>query len=242
MHEPWQWFLAALGAFLVGISKTGIAGLGILAVAIFATVLPVRASVGVLLIVLLAGDFVAAYTYRREASWPHLLRLFPWAAVGIGLGALAFGQMDELMVRRFIGATLVILTLWQLWRRRHTNAPVPSPRVSAATGLAAGFTTMIANAAGPFMNLYLLAMRLPKVTFVGTAAWFFLAVNLFKVPFSYSLGLINPGSFELSLRLAPFAVVGALLGRRILRAIDQRLFEALALWLTLAAGLRLLLT
>jgi uncharacterized membrane protein YfcA len=100
---------------------------------------------------------------------------------------------------------------------------------------------MVANAAGPLMTIYLLAMRLPTITFVGTAAWFFFAINLFKLPFSYSLGLITPASALLSLRLAPVAVAGALSGRRLIRGMDQQRFNAITLGLTLLAGVRLLL-
>lgn len=91
------------------------------------------------------------------------------------------------------------------------------------------------------MILYLLAMRLPKMEFIGTSAWFFLFLNLFKVPFSYSLGLINPASLRIDLPLIPFAVLGALSGRAIIPHIDQKLFERLALALTLAAGIRMLI-
>jgi hypothetical protein len=99
---------------------------------------------------------------------------------------------------------------------------------------------MVANAAGPIMIMYLLAMRLPKMEFIGTSAWFFLVLNLFKVPFSYSLGLINPASLSIDLPLAPFAMMGAVSGRAIIKHIDQSLFEKLALVLTLAAGVRML--
>ena len=91
--DVWQWGLVCLAAFLVGLSKTGIAGLGILAVAIFASVLPARESVGAVLVTLLAGDLVAVTTYRRDASWKHLLRLFPWPGLGVVLGALALGRI-----------------------------------------------------------------------------------------------------------------------------------------------------
>ena len=65
---------------------------------------------------------------------------------------------------------------------------------AALTGVMAGFTTMVANAAGPVMLLYLLAVGLPKLTFIGTGAWFFMLVNAFKVPFSLKLGLITTNS------------------------------------------------
>lgn len=241
--DLWQWILAAVGAAMVGLAKTGIAGLGVLSVAIFATILPARESVGILLVVLIFADFVAVGVYRRDASWSHLFRLFPWAAAGVLVGAAAFGGMNDALVRSVIGAILVALVILQLLRRSNAHLPLeenPNRWLVAITGLAAGFTTMVANAAGPLMVLYLLAMRLPKFTFVGTSAWFFLVLNLFKVPFSVSLGLINPGSFGFSLKLVPFALAGALSGRWMITRMNQRLFEGIALLLTLVAGVRML--
>lgn len=242
--ELWQWVLAGVGAVLVGLAKTGIAGLGVLSVAIFATVLPARESVGILLVILIFADFVAVGVYRRDASWPHLLKLFPWAGAGVVIGAVAFGSMNDAVVRMVIGGILVGLVALQMLRRRQDELPQEdNPRrwLVILTGLAAGFTTMVANAAGPLMILYLLAMRLPKFTFVGTAAWFFLVLNLFKVPFSVGLGLIDPASLSFSLKLVPFAVLGALTGRRLITHMNQRMFEAIALLLTFAAGVRMLM-
>ncbi len=242
--DVWQWALALLGAFLVGLSKTGIAGLGVLTVAIFASILPARESIGIVLVVLLAGDLVAVTVYRRQASWRHLVRLFPWAALGIVLGALMLGRINEPVLRGLIGGILVLLVIVHAVRQRRSHVPENahlSPIVATVTGLLAGFTTMVANAAGPIMILYLLAMRLPKMQFIGTAAWFFLAVNMFKVPFSYGLGLISLGSLSLSLQLMPITVVGALTGRWVITYINQQFFETLALVLTLLAGIRLLL-
>jgi uncharacterized protein len=246
MHlEPWQWALGALGAFLVGLSKTGIPGLGILNVAIFALVFPARESVGLVLVILICGDLVAVSTYRRDASWPHLLRLFPWAAAGVVVGYIALGRIDGTQMRRLIGLILLGLVVLQFARSRR---PAPAAEGAAElpgwmaplAGVTAGFTTMAANAAGPIMVLYLLAMRLPKILFVGTTAWYFLVLNLFKVPFSASLGLINPSSLGISLALAPFAVLGALLGRPIVQRLNQRVFELSALGLTFGAALLML--
>jgi len=250
MHlEGWQWILGALGAFLVGVSKTGIAGLGILNVAIFAAILPARESVGVVLVILISADIVAVTTYRNDANWHHLWRLFPWAAIGVLIGAVTMGRINDLTVRRLIGGILVLLVLLHCWRRNRNRSREESPdkgstgyaRLALLAGICAGFTTMVANAAGPIMILYLLAMRLPKMEFIGTAAWFFLVLNLFKVPFSYSLGLINPTSLSIDLPLAPFAMIGAASGRAIVKHIDQSLFEKTALILTLAAGVKMVL-
>ena len=245
--ELWQWALACLGAFLVGLSKTGIAGLGVLSVALFALILPARESVGVVLVVLLCADVVAVTTYRREANWRHLARLFPWAAVGIVLGYLVVGRVDDIQVRRLIGAILLAITIVHVVRRvrGRMSADVEQRPQSIwfapLVGIVAGFTTMVANAAGPIMILYLLAMGLPKLEFIGTSAWFFFAANLFKVPFSYALGLIDFRSLRVDIVLIPFAIAGALFGRAIVRFIDQRLFEVLALALTVVAAVRLLL-
>ena len=158
------------------------------------------------------------------------------------------GKINDLAVKRLIGGILVTLVLLHLWRRSRNRVSDNSNgsgladhrRLAILAGICAGFTTMIANAAGPIMILYLLAMRLPKMEFIGTSAWYFLVLNLFKVPFSYSLGLINPSSLRIDLPLAPFAMIGALFGRAIIQHIDQALFEKLALILTLAAGIRML--
>lgn len=246
MHlELWQWALGALGAFLVGLSKTGIPGLGILNVAIFALVFPARESVGLVLVILICGDLVAISAYRRDASWPHLLKLFPWAAGGVVLGYLALGRIDDTQMRHLIGVTLLGLVILQYVRSRRPASPDGEaqpirPWLAPLAGVTAGFTTMVANAAGPVMVLYLLAMRLPKIVFVGTAAWYFFALNLFKVPFSAALGLINPASLGVSLTLGPFAVAGALLGRPIVNRLNQRLFELSALALTFVAALTML--
>ena len=243
----WQWLLAYVGAFLIGLSKTGVAGIGILAVAIFASVLPARESVGVVLVTIIAGDIVAVTAYRREVSWTHLWRLFSWTAVGVVVGALALNRIADAGVRRLIGGILLGLIAVHLLRRFQRNKALDGAAdyeqrrwLVGITGLAAGFNTMVANAAGPIMIMYLLALRLPKLFFLGTAAWFFLVLNLFKVPFSVSLGLITPAALSMSVRLIPFAILGAWGGRRMVHLIDQRLFEQLALGLTFIAGVRLL--
>lgn len=257
--ELWQWAVIALGAFGTGLSKTGLAGLNILVVALFALVIEPRASVGVILPVLLSADVVAVSAFQRHADWAHLRRLFPWAAVGVVLGYFALGQVNDAQVKKLIGGIVLVMLLLHCARRvrerrRRRSLEEDATDVEAeeaeiphrlwfvaGMGMLAGFTTMVANAAGPVMILYLLSAGLPKMAFIGTSAWFFLTVNLFKVPFSVELGLINPSALRLSATLAPFAVGGALLGKSILRHIPQQLFENLALLMTLIAGLRLLL-
>jgi uncharacterized membrane protein YfcA len=249
MLEWWQWALIFLAAFLTGLSKTGITGLGILSVAIAASVLPARESVGAMLLTLIGGDIFAVLFYRRSADWPQLLRLFPWAAAGVIVGALTLwvGQIDNNTARHLIGVILLVLIIGDFVRRRLQKGRedvVPGVLrkkwVTGLTGMAAGFTTMVANAAGPIMTLYLLAEQLPKLAFLGTTAWFFLALNLFKIPFSIGLGMITWESAAISLRMLPFIVLGALAGRWVVRFIDEQRFVQIALVLTLIASIKLL--
>ncbi|HEX8552689.1 MAG TPA: sulfite exporter TauE/SafE family protein [Abditibacteriaceae bacterium] len=241
-----SWLLLGLGAFSVGLSKTGVPGIGILNVAIFALVLPsAKHSVGVVLPILISADIVAVLAYRRQAVWHHLWRLFPWAIAGIIIGFFAVSRVNDRQVAQLIGAillTLVALTLWRKWKTKESaDAPSVSPVYTGIMGIAGGFTTMVGNAAGPIMTLYLLAMRLPKMEFIGTGAWYFLLLNWFKVPFMMQLGWIDKPSLLLSLRLMPFAVCGALFGRAIVRYIDQNWFERIAIALTVVAAIKLVL-
>jgi hypothetical protein len=241
--HAWEWFLAVVGALLVGVAKTGITGLSLLFVSIFAAIMPARRSTGVVLPLLILGDVVAVLSYRRHAQWKHVWRLFPWAAAGVVAGAFAIGHMDERQTRLAIGSIVVALTVLHLLRRARPGVPGEEHAgwFAPLIGMLAGFTTIVSNAAGPLMVIYLLAMRLPKMEYMGTGAVFFLMLNLFKAPFMIALGLITPGSLLLNLVLAPAVVAGTFFGRWLLGRINQRIFENIALALTLFAGVRMFL-
>jgi uncharacterized membrane protein YfcA len=145
-----------------------------------------------------------------------------------------------------IGAIIVSLCALGYWRRYLSIQTQETTgtwhwTLAAALGVVAGFITLIANAAGPLMAIYLVAMRLPKMQFVGTAAVFFMVLNLFKVPFMVQLGLITPQSFEFNLVLAPAVLLGAFAGRWLLMRINQQLFDKLVLSLSAIAGVLLIL-
>jgi uncharacterized membrane protein YfcA len=239
--DAWQWALAAVAALVVGVSKAGIGGLGMLAVVIFAQILPAKQATGLVLPLLCMGDIVGASVYRKHASWHHVWRLFPWTAAGVVIGYFALDVIDDRQARLLIGGIILGLVVMHLIRRRWGGHEEEQGAWFAPTiGVLAGFTTLVANAAGPLMAVYMLAMRLPKLDYVGTGAVFFLLMNLFKVPFMVHLGLINPSSFSLNLALAPLVLLGAWLGRNLVARIDQQAFENLALGLSLLAGLKLL--
>ncbi len=235
------WGILSLAGFFIGISKTGIPGIGMLAVAMAALVIPARASTGVILPMLILGDFFAVAYYRRHACWRHLVKLIPWAASGIIAGYFALGRMDDQQLRPIIG--FIVLLMLGLNEADVLNQwDIPGRWwFAAVVGLCAGFTTMIANAAGSIMMIYLLAMRLPKKEFIGTGAWYFFLLNWFKVPFSTNLGLINSNSLLLNLKVAPAIVIGAIAGIYLIRIIPQRVFETIIKFLTMLASIKLVI-
>jgi uncharacterized membrane protein YfcA len=242
--DAWQWSLLGLGALVTGLSKTGIAGLGVLSVALFANALPARASTGALLPLLLCADVFGVAFFRKHASWPHLFKLFPWVIVGVIAGYFALDKISNAQVQRLIGGIILAMVGLHVWRQRQADqiaAGIPHTWwFGAIMGMLAGFNTMVANAAGPITVLYFLALGLPKLVFIGTGAWFYMLVNAFKVPFSIRLGLINAQSLVLDAVLLIPMVPGALLGPVILKQLNQRAFENLALVLTVIAAVRLL--
>jgi uncharacterized membrane protein YfcA len=240
--EPWQWAIAVFAALCVGVSKTGIYGLAPLFITIFAILLPAKQATGVVLPLLICGDIVAVASYRGHAQWRTLWKLFPWTAAGVILGAFALGRVNDRQARLLIGAIILSMVAMYLMHRSQPADAQLSRRawIGPVAGVLAGFTTLVANAAGPLMTLYLLAIGLPKMEFMGTGAVFFLLLNCFKVPFMSGLGLINRGSLELNLVLAPAVLAGTWLGRRILGRMNQRVFEYIALGLSALGGLKML--
>ncbi|MGO9947859.1 MAG: sulfite exporter TauE/SafE family protein [Steroidobacteraceae bacterium] len=244
---PLLWLFAALGAFMVGVSKAGITGLSILSIALFTQVFPSsKQASGLVLPLLIFGDFVAVFAYRKHTQWHYVWRLFPWTALGVVLGYLALGRISDHATKSLIGGIIVSLAALSFWRK---YISVPNDKrtatlhwsVAALIGVLAGFITLVANAAGPLMAIYLVAMRLPKMEYVGTAAVFFMLLNLFKVPFMVDLGLITVQSFGFNLMLAPAVLLGAVAGRWLLMRVNQSLFEQLVLALSAIGGILLFL-
>jgi uncharacterized membrane protein YfcA len=243
-----RWLIGALCAFFVGMAKTGVPGLGILVVPLMVfAVGDARQSAGWLLPLLCTADVFAVVYFRRHAQTRWLFSLAPWVLVGMGTGALALSA-PETYLRPAVGVIVLAMIVLHLRRKamaaaEGSAAPVTRERWTHAAGFGAlaGFATMVANAAGPVMNLYLLAKRLPKQEFIATGAWFFLVINASKVPVYAGHGLISVRSLLFDLVLLPAVVAGALSGRRVFALLPQRAFETIVLGLTALAALLLML-
>ena len=245
--------LMGLAAIVIGFSKTALGGLAVISVAIFATILPAKESTAAILALLIVGDLVAVWHYRHDADWSLIRRLLPAVLPGLVLGSVFLRFVSDGVLRRSIGAVLLVLLLLQLlvkWRSE-VSAPsaseVPASNahehraVAWTAGTAAGFTTMTANAAGAVMTLYLSASGIDKRRFIGTNAWFFLIVNLVKVPFSVGLGLMHWADIGRAGLLAPLILLGGVLGYAAMRRISQHRFDIAVLLASAIAATALLL-
>jgi uncharacterized membrane protein YfcA len=238
-----HWLLGAACAFLVGLAKTGVPGLGILVVPLMVIAVgDARHAAGWLLPLLCAADVVAVVSYRRHAQVWRLFSLAPWVLAGMAGGAVALAAPERIL-RRLVGA--IVLAMLALHLRRRLRAAPAEPAAEgrlqpAAYGVAAGFATTVANAAGPVMNAYLLSKRLPKVEFVATGAWFFLIINATKLPVYGYHHLIDARSLAFDGVLLPVVVCAALFGRSVFRHIPQRIFDLAVVSLTALGGLLLL--
>lgn len=244
---PAQIWLGIASALLVGVSKTGIPGVGILVVTLLAQAFGGWESVGIMLPMLIFGDIFAAAWYKRHAQWDKLVRLLPWVLLGLVFGGFAlhfFGQSKEtkaLLNPVIGGLVLAMLGLHLLVAHFGAKLAPHSVAGAATTGVAAGFATTVSNAAGPIMTIYLTALRMPKDQFMGTIAWYFFTINLTKVPILASQGLITGTSLRINLLLAPVILIGAFIGKWLLPRIPQQLFENAMLILAAVGAVKLLI-
>lgn len=238
-----EWTLVLLAAFGLGVSKSGFAGLGLFHVVVFAHLFGAKDSTGYVLPMLLFGDVCAVLSYRQHANWHYIARMSWPTGIGVVAGWALMQRLDDATYKPVIGSIILFLAVMQAVRmwRAELFARVPHATWFCwSLGLLAGFTTMLANGGGLIIALYLVAVALPKLELVGTAAWFFLLLNSFKIPFSASLGLITWRSLTLNAVLTPLILVGLLSGRWLIHRVPQRLFDSLVLAFSAAAALRLI--
>lgn len=230
-------------AVFVGMSKTGVHGAGMVVVPMLATVFGGKTSSGLLLPILCLADIFGVVYYHRHASWKHLKILFPWAAAGVILGTFTGQVIDDNMFRLIMAITIILSVIIMLWLENGRRENVPDyPWFARLTGIAAGFTSMIGNLASSVMAVYLLSMRLPKNSYIGTTAWFFLAINLFKVPFHITAwNTITVNSFLLDLTTLPAIGLGAATGIFIVKKIPEKIYRWFIITMTLITALVMML-
>ena len=241
--DPISWVMLFLGAMGIGLSKSGFPGISMFHVVVYASIFGTKASTGVLLPMLVVGDCIAIFVFGRKAEWNHVRKLLPATLLGIVIGWLIMDVMDPNVFKRLVGSIILTLIALQVTRAKKPEwfDQIPNRRWFAVLlGLLAGITTMLANAAGPVIALYLISVKLPKWELIGTSAWLFLVLNISKLPLSYELGLIHRDSLTAGLILVAGIPLGLYSGRWLVEKISQRWFNIILLTFTAIAAVRMI--
>ena len=242
LYSQTQWLMILLAAFIIGLSKAGLKGVDMLSVTLMAIVFGSKSSTGIVLPLLCVADIAAVTYYHRHAQWKHFWKLTPWMALGILLGVFLGKDMNETVFRKIMAVIILVTIVIIIWMEYRKSKPVPTnPLFVISTGIAAGFTTMLGNLAGAFSNLYFLAMRMEKNDFIGTAAWIFLFMNLFKLPFQvFYWKNITEQSIKTDLVLIPTLALGFWIGLKIVGRIKDEHYRKLIIFLTVIGAVVML--
>ena len=236
------WALAFTAAIVLGISKAGIKGIAIIIVTLMALAFGAKRSTGLIVPLLIIGDIFAVIYYNRHTQWKYILRFLPWMMAGVLIGVLIGKDLDEATFK--IGMAIIILgsvVLMYWWDRRKSKVVPTHWAFAGFMGVMAGITTMIGNLAGAFSNIFFLAVRLPKNQFIGTAAWLFFIINLFKLPFHiWSWGTITPDTLLINLKLVPGIAIGLFVGVRLVKIIKDDFYRKMILVLTALGAILIL--
>lgn len=215
--------LCAMG---IGMAKTGLGGLGMVVVPVMANIFGAKSSTGILLLMLIMADFFGVRYYHMHADIKRLIKLIPSTIIGILTGVFIGDILSDVYFQFLLGAVIISGALIMI-----IKVDIKENKLfSVAVGFLGGFVTMIGNAAGPIMSIYFLSMGFDKNKFIGTAAWFFLFVNLFKVPMHVFIWkTIDLKILFFDLSLFPLILVGALTGVWIVKKIPERPYKALVI-------------
>jgi uncharacterized membrane protein YfcA len=234
-----NWVLILMASFIIGLSKAGLKGIDMMNVTIMAIVFGGKASTGIVLPLLCVADIMAVIYYHRHAEWPHFWKLIPWMAVGILIGVFVGKDLNEDIFRKIMAVIIILTAIIMIALEVRKNVKLPDNKLFAASmGLFAGVTTMLGNLAGAFSNVYFLSMRMPKNNFIGTAAWVFLVINYFKVPFQVIFWKnITLSTLQIDLLLVPALILGFWAGIKIVSKIKDDSYRKVVIVLTLIGAL-----
>lgn len=223
-----QWFVISISALSIGMSKTGVQGIMLMIVPLMAMAFGAKESTGVILPMLCMADIIAVAYYKRIADWKVVAKLLPTVILGFFLAIGVDNMIPNGQFRQLMGWTLMLALVVMIWSEifGKENRWMKKWWYAAIFGLLGGFTTMIGNAAGPVMSVYLLSMRKEKMEYIGINAWFFLVVNLLKVPLqAFVWDNITWDSLQLNLVMLPVIGIGSLIGIRIVKLLPEKIFR-----------------
>ena len=236
-------FMAFFATLLLGVGKSGLKGMGVIIVTLMALVFGAKASTGILMPMMITADIFAVIYYHRHTQWKFLKKLLPMMIVGVLLGVYWGNDISEVLFKQIMAFFILATVLVMIWMDRTKTFGIPKHwAFSGSMGLLSGVTSMIGNLAGSFTSIYLLAIRLPKNEFIGTAAWLFFIINVFKLPFHiFVWKTVSKETLTLNLILSPAILIGFYLGIRLVRIINNDLYRKLVLIVTALGALIILL-
>jgi uncharacterized membrane protein YfcA len=208
--------LAVAAAFFIGVAKAGFTGTSLVSIAIFTGLFGARQQAGVALPLMILADLLVYPAFRRHGSWRDVWRLLPATLAGVAGGWWLMGRIDDGVAKKIIGFVILGLLVLQVLRFARPALLLRMAHhhvFGTGAGVVAGVTTMLANAAGPVFQLYLLSRNTPKMEMVGIGARFFLLVNLLKLPLNQNLGSIRWETLVFNLWVAPAVVAGVWIGK-----------------------------
>lgn len=237
-----QLLLLACVAVLSGMGKAGLYGAGLISVSLMAFAFGAKDSTGILLILLILADIFAVIIYRRDANWGFLRQLLPAACIGIVLATFFGTSIDDRTFQRAMAIVIVVCIVMMVLQEFRRSEFLPSwPGFASSIGVMGGFTSMVGNLGAPVLALYFLAMRVPKREFLGTAAWFFLSVNIIKVPFHvYAWKTIDLNTLLLCLIFVPLIGLGVRLATWVIAYINEVFFRRFVIIMTFISAVLLL--
>ena len=189
---------------------------------------------------LVAMDLIAFWTYRRSFDRGHLMAVLPASVLGVAAGWATFGLLDAAAVRLLIGVIAIVFPL-AYWLKLKPPGPVGPGRLwGGFWGAVSGFTSFVAHAGGPPLNVYLLPLKLEKSVYIGSGMVFFAIVNLVKIPPYAWLGQFTLENLLTSAALLPLVPVGMGIGIWAQKKIDERIFYGICYAALIVTGLKLL--
>ncbi|MFO7755447.1 MAG: sulfite exporter TauE/SafE family protein [Bacteroidales bacterium] len=240
-----QTVLFFLCALVTGLAKGGLKGIGLVIVPVMALVFGARESTGILLPMLIMADIMAVIYYRKFAEWRFIFMLLPATVAGIITGLITGNNINarqfSIILSTIVMLMLVMMILNDILKKKNGNIP-DNKGFAAIMGVSGGFATMIGNSAGPVFNLYFLAMRMPKKEFIGTGAWFFLIVNITKVPLHiFSWHTITTDTILISLTTLPAIATGIIAGIYMVKLFPEKIYRYFVIITTVVSAVALFL-
>lgn len=229
------------GALVTGFSKFSIGGMGLLILPILMVAFPGPEALGIILPMYIITDLMAAGSYRKDISWPIILRIMPLTITGVVVGGWFLSGVDASQFTGLLAFIIVLMLLLGVYLDRSEADFMRHPLSANIIGCVGGFVSIVSNAAGPLVSLYLMEQGLSKRAYISTRAWAFLLINLSKVPLLWSLGLLTTESITISFQGIPGLVLGACIGYWVVGKLKLTQFKWLIRIMATIAAIKLLL-